>query len=134
MTEDEIFYIIKEVYSEKNFEIDKTKFSFLGKPNYTSFRVKKYSDKFKNFYTHIKVQNKVIGNKIIDDHWVVIGSNLSSEYEIDFNSVLSLQMFKEWFDELLEAEKKTIELKTQFNKMKRDFKSELRDYQLKKLL
>ena len=83
MTEDEIFDIIKKVYYEENFEIDKTKFSFLGKPNYTSFRVKKYNDKFKGSFTHVKIQNKVLGTKILDDHWVVIGCNISSEYEID---------------------------------------------------
>jgi hypothetical protein len=134
MTEDEVFDIIKDVYFEENFEINKAKYAFLGKPNYTSFRIKKYNNKFKGFYTHVRIQNKVLGNQILNDHWVVIGCNISNEYEIDFDSVLSLQMFKDWFDELLEAEKKVDHLKSRFNKMKRNFKSELRDYQLKKLL
>lgn len=132
MTNVEILDIIKDVFSDYVIEESTwTKYNV----TYSRFLIKTWSEKLKSNFKIAEVKNRLVGTVVFENVWVIIFNNyISQEFEFDIRSKTHLEMIRDWNDEYSKVYQKNNELLSQYNRIKKDYKSELRDYQLKKLL
>lgn len=132
MTNVEILDIIKDVFSDYVIEESTwTKYNV----TYSRFLIKTWSEKLKSNFKIAEVKNRLVGTVVFENVWVIIFNNyISQEFEFDIRNKTHLEMIRDWNDEYWRVYQKNNELLSQYNRIKKDYKSELRDYQLKKLL
>lgn len=132
MTNVEILDIIKDVFSDYVIEESTwTKYNV----TYSRFLIKTWSEKLKSNFKIAEVKNRLVGTVVFENVWVIIFNNyISQEFEFDIRNKTHLEMIRDWNDEYSKVYQKNNELLSQYNRIKKDYKSELRDYQLKKLL
>lgn len=132
MTNVEILDIIKDVFSDYVIEESTwTKYNV----TYSRFLIKTWSEKLKSNFKIAEVKNRLVGTVVFENVWVIVFNNyISQEFEFDIRNKTHLEMIRDWNDEYSKVYQKNNELLSQYNRIKKDYKSELRDYQLKKLL
>ena len=132
MTNVEILDIIKDVFSDYVIEESTwTKYNV----TYSRFLIKTWSEKLKSNFKIAEVKNRLVGTVVFENVWVIIFNNyISQEFEFDIRNKTHLEMIRDWNDEYSKVYQKNNELLSQYGRIKLDYKSELRDYQLKKLL
>lgn len=128
----EILDIIKDVFSDYVIEESTwTKYNV----TYSRFLIKTWSEKLKSNFKIAEVKNRLVGTVVFENVWVIVFNNyISQEFEFDIRNKTHLEMIRDWNDEYSKVYQKNNELLSQYNRIKKDYKSELRDYQLKKLL
>ena len=128
----EILDIIKDVFSDYVIEESTwTKYDV----TYPRFLIKEWSERLKYNFKIAEVKNRLVGTVVFENVWFIVFNNyLSQEFEFDIKSKTHLEMIRDWNDEYSKVYQKNNELLSQYNRIKKDYKSELRDYQLKKLL
>jgi hypothetical protein len=128
----EILDIVKDVFSDYVIEESTwTKYDV----TYSRFLIKTWSEKLKSNFKIAEVKNRLVGTVVFENVWVIIFNNyISQDFEFDIRNKTHLEMIRDWNDEYSKVYQKNNELLSQYNRIKKDYKSELRDYQLKKLL
>ena len=128
----EILDIIKDVFSDYVIEESTwTKYDV----TYPRFLIKEWSERLKSNFKIAEVKNRLVGTVVFENVWFIVFNNyLSQEFEFDVKSKTHLEMIRDWNDEYSKVYQKNNELLSQYNRIKNNFKEELRDYQLKKLL
>ena len=128
----EILDIVKDVFSDYVIEESTwTKYDV----TYSRFLIKTWSEKLKSNFKIAEVKNRLVGTVVFENVWVIVFNNyISQEFEFDIKNKTQLEMIRDWNDEYSKVYQKNNELLSQYNRIKNNFKEELRDYQLKKLL
>lgn len=128
----EILDIIKDVFSDYVIEESTwTKYN----TTYQRFVIKTWSEKLKSNFKIAEVKNRLVGTVVFENVWIIVFNNyISQDFEFDIRNKTHLEMIRDWNDEYSKVYQKNNELLSQYNRIKKDYKSELRDYQLKKLL
>lgn len=128
----EILDIIKDVFSDYVIEESTwTKYDV----TYPRFLIKEWSERLKYNFKIAEVKNRLVGTVVFENVWFIVFNNyLSQEFEFDIKSKTHLEMIRDWNDEYSKVYQKNNELLSQYNRIKKDYKSELRDHQLNKLL
>ena len=134
MSEKEFLEILTDVFHE--FEIQSSSYSKYGK-DYNKFYIKKFVPKLKGKFVISVVNQLLLGTTLFEDVWEIVftftDKSFSFRIEKDFERQ-SLEIMKEWYFEYEALSVKNNELLSKYNRIKNNFKEELRDYQLKKLL
>ena len=128
----EILDIVKDVFSDYVIEESTwTKYNV----TYSRFLIKEWNERLKSNFKIAEVKNRLVGTVVFENVWVIVFNNyISQEFEFDIRNKTHLEMIRDWNDEYSKVYQKNNELLSQYNRIKKDYKSELRDYQLKKLL
>jgi hypothetical protein len=128
----EILDIIKDVFSD--YVIEESTWAKYN-VTYSRFLIKTWSEKLKSNFKIAEVKNRLVGTVVFENVWVIVFNNyISQDFEFDIESKGQLEMIRDWNDEYSRVYRENNELLSQYNRIKKDYKSELRDYQLKKLL
>ena len=128
----EILDIIKDVFSD--YVIEESTWSKYD-VTYPRFLIKTWSERLNTSFTMAEVKNLLVGTSVFEKDWVIVFKQyISRDFEFDIESKGQLEMIRDWNDEYSKVYQKNNELLSQYNRIKKDYKSELRDYQLKKLL
>ena len=134
MSEKEFLEILTDVFHE--FEIKSSSYSKYNK-DYTKFYIKKLVPRFKGKFSIAVVSQLLLGTTLFEDVWEIVFSFTNKSFtfriEKDFERQ-SLEIVKEWSFEYEALSVKNNELLSKYNRIKNNFKEELRDYQLNKLL
>ena len=134
MSEKEFLEILTDVFHE--FEIKSSSYSKYNK-DYTKFYIKKLVPRFKGKFSIAVVSQLLLGTTLFEDVWEIVftftDKSFSFRIEKDFERQ-SLEIMKEWYFEYEALSVKNNELLSKYNRIKNNFKEELRDYQLNKLL
>ena len=132
MTNVEILDIIKDVFSD--YVIEESTWSKYD-VTYPRFLIKEWSERLKSNFKIAEVKNRLVGTVVFENVWVIVFNNyISQDFEFDIESKSQLEMIRDWNNEYSRVYRENNELLSQYNRIKKDYKSELRDYQLKKLL
>ena len=128
----QILDIIKDVFSD--YVIEESTWSKYN-TTYQRFFIKTWSEKLKSNFKIAEVKNRLVGTVVFENVWVIVFNNyISQDFEFDIESKSQLEMIRDWNNEYSRVYRENNELLSQYNRIKKDYKSELRDYQLKKLL
>jgi len=128
----EILDIVKDVFSD--YVIEESTWSKYA-VTYPRFVIKTWSERLNTSFTMAEVKNLLVGTVVFENVWVIVFNNyISQEFEFDIKNKTQLEMIRDWNDEYSKVYQKNNELLSQYNRIKNNFKEELRDYQLKKLL
>ena len=134
MSEKEFLEILTDVFHE--FEIKSSSYSKYGK-DYTKFYIKKLVPRFKGKFSIAVVNQLLLGTTIFEDVREIVftftDKSFSFKIEKDFERQ-SLEIAKEWYFEYEALSVKNNELLNKYNRIRNNFKEELRDHQLNKLL
>ena len=134
MSEKEFLEILTDVFHE--FEIQSSSYSKYGK-DYTKFYIKKLVPRFKGKFSIAVVNQLLLGTTIFEDVREIVftftDKSFSFKIEKDFERQ-SLEIAKEWYFEYDALSIRSNELLSKYNRIKNNFKEELRDHQLNKLL
>ena len=134
MSEEEFLEILTDVFHE--FEIKSSSYSKYNK-DYTKFYIKKLVPRFKGKFSIAVVSQLLLGTTLFEDVWEIVFSftnkSFSFRIEKDFERQ-SLEIMKEWYFEYEALSVKNNELLSKYSRIKNNFKEELRDHQLNKLL
>jgi hypothetical protein len=134
MKSDEILILLKEVFN--NFDIVEKTYDKYN-VTYSSFYIKRYIPKFKSKFSIGIVKQLSVGTTIFEGVWEVSLSFTNETFifkvEMGFEKQ-SLEIMKDWYEEYRELSESRNLLMTKYNRIKKNFKEELRDYQLNKLL
>ena len=134
MSEKEFLEILTDVFHE--FEIKSSSYSKYGK-DYTKFYIKKLVPRFKGKFSIAVVNQLLLGTTIFEDVREIVftftDKSFSFKIEKDFERQ-SLEIAKEWYFEYDALSIRSNELLSKYNRIKNNFKEELRDHQLNKLL
>lgn len=128
----EILDIIKDVFSDYVIEESTwTKYNV----TYPRFVIKTWSERLNTSFTMAEIKNLLVGTVVFEKAWVIVFKQyISRDFEFDIESKSQLEMIRDWNNEYSRVYRENNELLSQYNRIKKDYKSELRDYQLKKLL
>lgn len=128
----EILDIVKDVFSD--YVIEESTWSKYD-VTYPRFLIKTWSERLNTSFTMAEVKNLLVGTSVFEKDWVIVFKQyISRDFEFDIESRSHLEMIRDWNNEYWRVYLKNNELLSQYNRIKKDYKSELRDYQLKKLL
>ena len=128
----EILDIVKDVFSD--YVIEESTWSKYG-VTYPRFLIKTWSERLNTSFTMAEVKNLLVGSVVFEKAWVIVFKQyISRDFEFNIESKGQLEMIRDWNDEYWRVYQKNNELLSQYGRIKLDYKSELRDYQLKKLL
>ena len=134
MSEEEFLEILTDVFHE--FEIKSSSYSKYNK-DYTKFYIKKLVPRFKGKFRIAVVSQLLLGTTLFEDVWEIVFSFMNQSFsfriEKDFERQ-SLEIMKEWYFEYEALSVKNNELLNKYNRIRNNFKEELRDHQLNKLL
>lgn len=134
MKSDEISILLKEVFD--NFDIVEKTYDKYN-VTYPSFYIKRYIPKFKSKFTIGLVKQVLVGTTTFEGVWEVSLSFTNQTFifkvEMGFEKQ-SLEIVKDWYDEYYKLSESINLLMTKYNRIRKNFKEELRDYQLNKLL
>lgn len=134
MSEKEFLEILTDVFHE--FEIQSSSYSKYGK-DYNKFYIKKLVPRFKGKFSIAVVNQLLLGTTIFEDVREIVftftDKSFSFKIEKDFERQ-SLEIAKEWYFEYDALSIRSNELLSKYNRIKNNFKEELRDHQLNKLL
>ena len=134
MSEKEFLEILTDVFHE--FEIQSSSYSKYGK-DYNKFYIKKLVPRFKGKFSIAVVNQLLLGTTLFEDVWEIVftftDKSFSFRIEKDFERQ-SLEIMKEWYFEYDALSIRSNELLSKYNRIKNNFKEELRDHQLNKLL
>ena len=134
MSEEEFLEILTDVFHEFDV-VEKTYDKY--NVTYSSFYIKRYIPKLKSKFAIGIVKQVLVGTTTFEGVWEV---SLSFTNETFFFKVekgfekQSLDIVKEWYFEYEALSVKNNELLNKYNRIRNNFKEELRDYQLNKLL
>ena len=134
MKSDEILILLKEVFDKFDI-VEKTYDKY--NVTYSSFYIKRYIPKFKSKFAIGIVKQLSVGTTTFEGVWEVSLSftNESFIFKVeDGFEKQSLEIMKDWYEEYRELSESRDLLITKYTKIKKNFKEELRDYQLNKLL
>lgn len=128
----EILDIVKDVFHD--YVIEESTWSKYD-VTYPRFHIKTWSEKLNTSFTMAEVKNLLVGTSVFDKTWIIVFKGyISRDFEFEIESRSHLEMIRDWNDEYSVVYQKNNDLLSQYNRIKKDYKSELRDYQLKKLL
>ena len=128
----EILDIIKDVFSD--YVIEESTWSKYG-VTYPRFVIKTWSERLNTSFTMAEIKNLLVGTSVFEKAWVIVFKRYTTQkFEFDIESKSQLEMIRDWNNEYSRVYRENNELLSQYNRIKKDYKSELRDYQLKKLL
>jgi len=134
MKSDEILILLKEVFEEHDIvESNYKKFNL----TFDRFYIKRYIPKFKSKLSIGEVKQLLIGTTLIEDTWEVILSTVNQSFVFKIERGFerqSLEIIKDWYDEYKKIDDSRNLLMSKYSRIRKNFKEELREHQLNKLL
>jgi hypothetical protein len=134
MKSDEILILLKEVFVDHDIvENNYKKFNL----TFDRFYIKRYIPKFKSKLSIAEVKQLLVGTTVIEDTWEVDLSTINQSFVFRIENGFerqSLEIIKDWYEEYKKIDDARNLLMRKYSRIRKNFKEELRDYQLNKLV
>ncbi len=134
MKSDEILILLKEVFFDHDIvESNYKKFNL----TFDRFYIKRYIPKFKSKLSIAEVKQLLVGTTVIEDTWEVGLSTINQSFVFRIENGFerqSLEIIKDWYEEYKKIDDARNLLMRKYSRIRKNFKEELRDYQLNKLV
>ena len=134
MKSDEILILLKEVFDDYDIvKNDYKKFNL----TFDHFYIKRYIPRFKSKFAIGEVKQLLVGTTVIEDTWEVVLSTVNQSFVFKIEGGFerqSLEIIKDWYEEYKKIDDARNLLMSKYIRIRKDFKEELREHQLNKLL
>lgn len=134
MKSDEILILLKEVFFDHDIvESNYKKFNL----TFDRFYIKRYIPKFKSKLSIAEVKQLLVGTTVVEDTWEVDLSTINQSFVFRIENGFerqSLEIIKDWYEEYKKIDDARNLLMRKYSRIRKNFKEELRDYQLNKLV